>query len=69
MFFPTEIDPDTYIKKDRDVNTSMTGMQTNANASTRMEMTSGGNVTSQHRHQLSSVAEKEEIKEVNHVLK
>jgi hypothetical protein len=34
-----------------------------------MEMTSGGNVTSTQRHQLSSVAEKEEIKEVNHVLK
>lgn len=63
MFFPTEIDPDTYIKQDeRDVKTSMTGQQTNANASTRMENTSGGNVTStQHRHHLSSVAEKEEI--------
>jgi len=70
MFFPTEIDHDTYIKADdRDVKTSMTNGQTNANASTRMEMTSGGNDVTTQRHHLSSVAEKEEMGQINHVLK
>merc|ERR1711957_550805 len=56
---------------DRDVKTSMTGQgQTNANASTRMgEMTSGGNDVTTQRNHLSSVAEKEEMGQINHVLK
>lgn len=71
MFFPTEIDPESYVKhEERDVKTSMTGQQThlNANASTRMgDMTSGA--VSSTKHHLSSVAEKEEVAQVNHVLK